>query len=289
MTGKYGVQVHTRGISIWAEKFLTAKDYKKYGLEPQYFIPSSNDIKQLSKIYPKISEKDWKNAINKIQKPKTSAKVLEKLVNEFIKNNDISKLSKNLQHSLALLDVVSIHQDIRLVPDGADYFEGGHWTTPGDQFKENRLLKINDHIFVQFMIKTPHVGEYSGNEKEPVIRGPASWLTVGAGNPLIVPPNSIGSTANNYACFWRYEHGTWKAGRQTSPHGKHFKLFKFKGKLFNGWYIFMWAPLGDKRVWLFYKPKHQEKYEDKKYQGIQFTKDIENVYKFIYKAIYFKK
>lgn len=278
MTGKYTIQCHTRGIRPIFIDLLTDKDIKNYGLNPDYFIPNNDDLKKLVDLYPEITLEQWKEAIDIAKKPEESSSELNNYIDKLLKAVDFDNLPKDIKKIIALLDPVSIHQDIRLVPDGTDYFEGGHWPTPGNQFKENRLLKINEHIYVQFMIKVPHVDE-EVRVKEPVVRGPASWIYIGVEEPLIVPPDSIGSTTENYASFWAHDTGTWIAGRQTSPHGSHYKLFKFNGKLLNGWYIFMYAPLQDKRIWLFYKPKNQDKYEETK---SVLTEDIDFIYKFLY-------
>ena len=281
MSGKYAIQCHTRGINPILLKYLSKDDLKTYGLNPSHFVPSDSEISTLNSIV----SGDWKGAIDIASKEKESSQKLETLVKQALQNFD--KLPDSTKHLLALVDPVSIHQDIRLVPDKADYFEGGHWTTPGNQFKENKLLKVNDHIYLQFMLKEPHVSEATG-AKEPVIRGPASWLTVGEGTPLLVPPNSIGSTVNDYASFWIHEKGNWYAGRQKSPHGSHFKLFKFEGTLLQGWYIFMWAPIGKQRIWLFYKPINQDKYKDESTRDKQFDIDIEKFYQSVYKVLYIK-
>jgi len=288
MEGKFCIQIHSRGIKPIFIDYLTKTDLKKFGLDPSHFIPSDKELKKLVSYYDEISIKDWKSAIKEASEPKKSSKTLSKFVDDFLKAVDFKKLPKEIKHTLALLDPVSIHQDLRLVPKGADYFEGGHFTTPGNQFKENRLLKVNEHIHLQFMIKKPHTDEPVRVE-EPIVRGPSSWISIGEGTPLIVPPNSIGSTTKNYACFWLFEKGTWFAGRQTSPHGKHFKLFKFKGKLLDGWYIIMYAPIDEgRRIWLFYKPKNQDKYEDEYSRNKQFDIDMEKILKIIGKFLKLK-
>ena len=275
MTGKYVIQCHSRGIRPIFEPLYTDRDIKKLGLDPAYFIPSDKELESLENIVS-----GWKSAISQASKEGQSSRKLSKLVDKVLKQVEFKKLPAAVQKRLALLDPVSIHQDLRLVPLKADYFEGGHWTTPGNQFKDNKLLRLDEHIHVQFMLKAPHVSEYSGKVKEPVIRGPASWLQVGVGKPLRVPPNSIGSTAKNYAFFYAHDKGFWLAGKQASPHGKHFKLFKFSGKVLNGWIIFMFAPLGGRRVWLTYKPKDQEKYNDRQKRKIAFERDIDYLTKY---------
>ena len=279
--GKYAIQYHVRGLNPSLIKLLSDKDIEHMGADPKYFIPSDSDIAQFASIAG--TEAEWKQAINIATKPAEGSQKLTSLVDQVITSDKFKDMPESLKHSLALVDPVSIHQDIRLVPNNSYYFEGGHWTTPGNQFKENLLLQINNHVYCQFMLKVPHVSEPSRAE-EPVIRGPASWLTVGDPKPLIVPPNSIGSTSIDYASFYVHEKGTWLAGRQTSPHGNHFKLFKFNGVLFNGWYIFMWAPIGPQkqRIWLFYMPKDQSKYEQKSERDMQFLTDVEDIYKKFY-------
>jgi len=280
MTGRYAIQCHSRGIRPELVDYLQTTDLKSYGLNPAYFVPTDKELSVLESIVPG----DWKRAIAKAAAKNESSKELTKLISTLLRSDKFKQLSPKMKRVVARLDPVSIHQDLRLVPSGKDYFEGGHWTTPGNQFKENKLLKIEDHIYLQFMLKQPHVGE-STSTKEPVVRGPASWLSVGAGKPLIVPPNSIGSTSKEYACFWRHDIGSWYAGRQTSPHGKHFKLFKFKGGKLNGWIIFMWAPVGGKRIWLCYKPRHQDKYERERERNKQFDTDVERLYEVFYKFL----
>jgi len=280
MTGRYAIQCHSRGIRPELVDYLQTTDLKAYGLNPAYFVPTDKELSVLESIVPG----DWKRAIAKAAAKNESSKELTKLISTLLRSDKFKQLSPKMKSVVARLDPVSIHQDLRLVPSGKDYFEGGHWTTPGNQFKENKLLKIEDHIYLQFMLKQPHVGE-SASTKEPVVRGPASWLSVGAGKPLIVPPNSIGSTSKEYACFWRHDIGSWYAGRQTSPHGKHFKLFKFKGGKLNGWIIFMWAPVGGKRIWLCYKPRHQDKYERERERNKQFDTDVERLYGVFYKFL----
>ena len=281
MTGKYCVQYHVRGLKPELIKSLSDTDIEHMGADPKYFIPSDSVISELSSITGSVDE--WKQSIDIASKPTESSQKLTTLVNQVIASDKFKTISASLKHSLALIDPVSIHQDIRLVPDKTYYFEGGEWTTPGNQYKENLLLQINNHVYCQFRLKVPHV-DNSSRAEEPVIRGPASWLTVGDSKPEIVPPNSIGSTSKDYASFYVHEKGTWLAGRQTSPHGNHFKLFQFKGKLFNGWYIFMWAPIGpqQQRIWLFYMPKDQSKYEQKSERDNQFLTDVEDIYKKFY-------
>ncbi|MHA1754313.1 MAG: ATP-dependent DNA ligase, partial [Candidatus Odinarchaeia archaeon] len=254
MTGKYAIQVHVRGLSKNQIDNLSKDELKKFGIDPQYFIPDNKQIKLLNSIF----KAPWKKLIKLASEKDT--KSLSKVIKQIYRTVDFDKLTKTQKHALALVEPVSIHQDIRMIPAEKSYFEGGHWTTPGNQFKENKLLKIDDHIHLLFMLKTPHVEEYSGKVKEPVIRGPASWYSVG--EPLlIVPPNSVGSTPNAYALFNRIDTGKWVAGVQVSPHGKHFhEFYYYKGKILSGRIIYMYAPVGEKkeRIWLCYKPKNQK-------------------------------
>mgnify|MGYP000701645984 CR=1 FL=1 len=176
MTGKYCVQTHIRGVRVELIDYITKSDMKKFGLDRDYFL-DSNKIEKVEKHY----NFSWKSAIKEASQEGKSSKKLTKLIDKVLKDEEKFKsLPKEIKHIIALLDPVSIHQDLRLVPYTdpkkkklASYFEGGHWTTPGNQFKENKLLRINEHIHLQFMLKTPHADEYSGQTKEPVIRGPS--------------------------------------------------------------------------------------------------------------------
>jgi len=596
MTGKYCVQTHIRGVRVELIDYITKSDMKKFGLDRDYFL-DSNKIEKVEKHY----NFSWKSAIKEASQEGKSSKKLTKLIDKVLKDEEKFKsLPKEIKHIIALLDPVSIHQDLRLVPYTdpkkkklASYFEGGHWTTPGNQFKDkvmekgvsnrfcyikpdgsnfaiyfnnhriftkdglklereispskdllllpkpkpeikdvnyieltippgytkrvpvnedfcywlgfyvgdghvstshnissksstymashgvsiecantdeaNKLIQLTkklfkvDHVGVCYntnpslrfydsglvtwlkencycaskeelhrlgykswfkklpswvlylpdnklkavfkglmdsdgtklkniktydaysytsvsrhligqvlyigmrlgyyptlrKIDTKHTNEiirlnkkhtiipkhttyivefhkkvcsysspkeedenfwyYSINKKslennsktsirlydfqveedESFLTGLLvvhnSWLNIGAKEPFVVSPNSIGSTPNAYAFFWRHDYGEWFAGRQTSPHGRHFKLFKFKGKLLNDWIVFMYAPIGGRRIWICYKPKEkkQREYEEHYFGGkkknidIILLEDVELIYSSLYKYLNF--
>mgnify|MGYP001119861765 CR=1 FL=1 len=111
--------------------------------------------------------------------------------------------------------------------------------------------------------------------QEPVVRGDASWISVGD-SPILVEPGGVGATPDKYAFFNKIDHGLWVAGKQTSPHGKHFHELFFKGKYLNGRIVFMFAPVSkDKRIWISYKPKNQKMKSEKATEILKNKKWIE--------------
>ena len=255
---QYCIQVHLRGL----EKYqLDPQGIKKFGDDPTYFIPSAEEYGVLKSIV----DADWHHAITEAQVKDSSE------LQHICSHIDSSKLSESELKILSKVSPVSLHQDIRIVVEGNDYFEGGHWTTPGNQFKENRLLELDSGVYAQFQIKSPHVDELTADMNaeyirtgvvEPVIQGPKSWLEVGAPHPLIIQPGGVGGTSEKWAAYNRIEFATGQAGRQTSASGSnHFRLFHFTGKILNGYIVFMYAPLAQgKRIWVTMKPKDQAKY-----------------------------
>ena len=261
---EYCIQAHLRGLDEEQTKKL---DLEKIGYAPDYFHPTAAEYTVLHSIVDAPWEKLIRLATNT-----ESSKALQTVCNKV----DYSKLTQEQLHVFVKVAPISIHQDLRMVVEGEEYFEGGEWLTPGNQFKPNRLLALEQGVYSQFMIKEPHVGEGPNTSQnasydvdwvravvEPVIRGPKSWLYVGSPKPLIIPPSSVGATPEKWAVFNRVEFAKGEAGRQTAASGsKHFKLFKFDGKILNGYIIFMFAPLGGQRIWVTLRPKNQAKYAE---------------------------
>jgi len=250
---RYCIQTHCRGLLEYQIKNLPLK---RIGIDHEWFQPTSAEYK----ILKSILDVNWKKGVKQATETPSSTllqKWVDKIETEDLTQSQIKALSK--------VGPISIHQDFRYVIEGKDYFEGGHWVTPGNQFKVNRLLKLREGKYCQFLFKAPHKKELERildsydiwATVEPVVRGSASWTQVGAGKPYIVPPKGVGATAKNWAFFYRIEYSKGVAGRQTSPHGKHFREFFFKGKILSGRVVWMYAPLGKKRVWLTMRPKKQ--------------------------------
>ena len=261
---EYSIQAHLRGLEKYQTEML---NLDKVGYEPETFQPTPHEYEVLHSIV----DAPWEKLVRLATNTESSSQ-LQSVCNKI----DVSELPQEQLHILAKVGPISIHQDLRMVVEGRDYFEGGHWVTPGNQFKENRLLKLDEGVYSQFMIKEPHKStdmtshpnanydvDWIRAVVEPVIRGPKSWLYVGSPKPLIVPPSSIGATPEKWAVFNRVEFAKGEAGRQTASSGsKHFKLFRFDGKILNGYIIFMFAPLGGRRIWVTLRPKNQSKYAE---------------------------
>ena len=246
MHGKGCLQLHIRGITEDQKKLVKIDEWKKIGFNPDYF--RNVDVDELNRIY----KADWKKAIK--QAITEESKLLQKYIDEIYKTVDLNEDQKRL---IALVDPVSVHTDMRLVPDGATYFEGGHFPQPTNQYHDYDLLKLKNNVHLLFMIKEPHVDE-PVRVKEPVVRGDSSWIDVGF-PPVWSQPGGVGATTDKWALFIGIDKFEWYAGIQVSPHGKHFKEFYIKGsKIFpEGRLLFMYAPVGGERKWFCYYPKDQ--------------------------------
>ncbi|MBA7548668.1 hypothetical protein ES705_41133 [subsurface metagenome] len=73
-------------------------------------------------------------------------------------------------------------------------------------------------------------------------------------------PGEVGATANKYGAMLVLDSGSFLCGKQD----KHLKEFRFSGKILNGRYLVMYAPIGEegKRIWLIAKPKEQRLYSE---------------------------
>lgn len=239
MVGRGVLQTHERGLSE-----LQTKATREFGWTP--VDVTAEDIRVLSAI----SAGDWAGAIKEAEKG-SSEKVAS-----LTKGIDREKLSDGQKKVLAKVEPVSIHTDIRLAPDGKDWWEGGTAMTPGNQFRANRLKDLGTEP-IRWMFKT------SGEEGDAPVKGPLAWMDVGKGGPEIIKPGGEGGTSKAFGRVTVRDSFRWKAGKQDP----HYKEFVFQGDSLSGRYIMTFMPTGEgegeERIWVMRKPGDQKISEGK--------------------------
>jgi hypothetical protein len=250
-TEGYGVlQTHERGLTEDQTKFTHDFGWEPVTLNTGQII-SLNTIKKAN----------WSGLINK------AAKGDSKALANALKDIDREKLSEKQRKIIALIEPVSIHTDIRMVPKGENYFEGGEGFTPGNQFQENKFRTIAEkedsktRIVANF--KVPRKND--GGDKSEIVKGPINWvINIGKGKPHIAAPGEAGASSEAYGRLFTRDSFKWRAGVQEN----HFKEFWFEGKVLKGRWIFSFVPTGgfdktgkvgeQKRVWMIQRSKEQK-------------------------------
>ncbi|MBA7551459.1 hypothetical protein ES705_43999 [subsurface metagenome] len=146
------------------------------------------------------------------------------------------------------------HLDVRLVRKGDDYFSGGEIFI-GNLTGLDKLIKLEKGDKLRFAWKVPRV------EQPPqIVRGPVSWMEAGKNKIEIFEPDTPGATTQKWGAMLILDSGNFLCGKQD----KHLKEFRFSGKILNGRYLMMYAPIGPKgeRIWLIAKPKEQRLYSE---------------------------
>ena len=153
------------------------------------------------------------------------------------------------------------HIDVRLVKEGADYFEGGEIMI-GNFKGLDKIKKLDQGGKLRFGWKVSRAEEPEAE----TIRGPVDWMDAGKGRIEIFPPGEAGATANQYGAMILLDSFDWEA---MEPQDKHAKKFEFKGTKFipEGTYLFAYVPVTaagkrGERVWMISKLKEEE--EEKK-------------------------
>ena len=139
----------------------------------------------------------------------------------------------------------SLHFDLRLATDRGAFLWG--ITLFAGTMEENRT-----QLAVAALQHDPDVRLQSA----PKQFMPPSWLNVGKPLPLVVPPAGVGSTSQAWSAFFVVDTGVWQLGfaRQHAV-----ELF-LKGQLLHGRFMWQYADFGDRRAWLFTRPKDQRPY-----------------------------
>lgn len=124
------------------------------------------------------------------------------------------------------IDGGSSHVDIRMNPNGKEYWEGGEFMIGNAKFFTKKFESLNKGGKLLFNFKVPRTDERNNNGEPPVIKGGLAWLKIGADKPAIFEPGTVGALADTYATMIALEKFKWTALEQKDSNGKpHFKKF----------------------------------------------------------------
>jgi len=166
----------------------------------------------------------------------------------------------------------SSHIDLRLKPEGKDYWEGGEFMIGNSKYFATKFKKaIEDRGVLRFNFKVPRKSEQT--KKPTIIKGPLVWLEIGVKEPKVFKPGEIGAFSKSFATMIALEKFHWKAGKQIDKNGKkHYKEFFFESTWLNkkylkklGWnldkpplsgrWVFNFVPIDNQRIWMSSRPK----------------------------------
>ena len=114
---------------------------------------------------------------------------------------------------------------------------------------------------------TVFLGETKDNREERSLNGlqvtpkpeqPNEWLEVGEKEPYISKPGEVGATSEKYSKFFKIDGGTYQLG-MAREHG--IEIFLDGGKL-KGRYLFLYAPISGRRLWLIEKPEDEKPFAE---------------------------
>ena len=138
------------------------------------------------------------------------------------------------------------HVDIRLKPEGKDYWEGGEIMI-GNIEGLDKLKKLDEkNQKLRFAWKVGH--RIEGKPSTTIVRGPLDWLTVGSRGVEISEPGEVGATAHKYAAFIQLDKFRWNIYQAD----EHAKKFHFEGgRYLDGNYLFAFVPVAEgQRIWM---------------------------------------
>lgn len=148
------------------------------------------------------------------------------------------------------------HIDIRLMPSGTNFWEGGECFIGNIQGLD-KIANYKTGDKLRFQWKQSRKEE----KKTSIVRGPLVWLDMGIRAPEIFNPGEVGAFTNTYAALIRIDKFNWRMGTAD----EHYKEFLFKDRFFDGRWIFSFVPVGEgKRIWMMSKPQQQEMDSEKK-------------------------
>jgi hypothetical protein len=87
---------------------------------------------------------------------------------------------------------------------------------------------------------------------------PPEWLTIARRKPFVAAPGEVGSTSEKWSKFFEADHGEYEVGVWR----EHLMEVFFRGKKVKGRYLFEFAPIGGKRIWIIARPEDQTPYAD---------------------------
>lgn len=135
----------------------------------------------------------------------------------------------------------ALHGDIRLEGDNALWGFAVFLGKPAD----NRAVG-GDKLLA--------IDKAKNLQGSPKLAQPKEWLNVGVKKPHVATPGEPGAFAKTSAKFFALDHGTYELG-MVRKHGVEVFL---DGKHLKGRYLFQFAPVGEKRIWLIDKPADQK-------------------------------
>lgn len=142
------------------------------------------------------------------------------------------------------------HIDVRLAPDGKDYWEGGEIFI-GNVKGLSKITGYKDNDKLRYQWKQSRAGE----KKTEVVRGALAWMEEGSRKPAIYKPGEIGALAKTWGALIRLDKFKWEAGTQD----EHYREFKFGWKIPPpGRWIYTFVPTEKGRVWMMSRPSKQE-------------------------------
>jgi len=175
------------------------------------------------------------------------------------RNKGIKEFSKVMNSIIQ----AGAHIDIRMQPNGANWWEGGEIFIGNIKGLEKLAnYKVGQSLRMQF--KQSRVGE----KKTSIIKGPLIWMDFGKDKPMIFNPGEVGAFPNTYAAMIIMDTFKWIAGFQK----EHAKEFKFDFDINNQWdgrWIMGFVPVTGKgkkgpRVWMMRMTKQKELDSEKK-------------------------
>ncbi len=133
----------------------------------------------------------------------------------------------------------SLHGDLRFSgPDGLWGFSVFLGKTVANRGEKDRFLAAPTGKKIQV---TPKMNQ------------PDEWLEVGVGKPKVIPPGGPGATSEKFSKFFGVDGGSYQIG-VVREHAV--ELFLDSENL-KGRYLLTFAPIGERRRWLIYKPENQ--------------------------------
>ncbi len=164
------------------------------------------------------------------------------------------------------------HIDLRLRPEGKDYWEGGEIML-GNISGLSKLAELGAGRKLRFGWKQSRAEE----ERTEVVRGPLSWMEAGMRKVEVFAPGEVGATANTHGALLNVDKFKWEL-YLADEHAK--KLRVEGGMLLSGNYLFAFVPVGGgERVWMMSKladDDHEKKIEKKLTAANQKELEAEN-------------
>ena len=222
---------------------------RRYGVLKEYVVDAAkpteeDDEPTRAEAALEHWEKHWHEAM-----PLSGAE-LPYVLHAHVRGLSEEEAKKILDGTWDLNDVLSetshsLHFDLRMATDRGEFLWG--ITLFAGTMEENRK-----ELAVAALQNDPDVRLQSA----PKQFMPKSWLHVGEHAPMVVPPAGVGSTSRAWSAFFVVDRGVWQLGFAR----QHAVEVFLKGDLLQGRFMWQYADFGDRRAWLFTRPKDQRPY-----------------------------